>query len=133
MKKCILIYDDDPGILMVSKIILEKNNYNVETRLVCDNILQDIGEVKPDIILMDLWIPTIGGENAINLMKNNSETNHIPIILFSANSEIGTIAERANTDGFLKKPFDVNYLVETITNTLQKTKLKISRAARQVH
>ncbi len=133
MKKCILIYDDDPAILMVCKIILEKNKYKVETRLFCDNIIQDISKVMPDIILMDLWIPTIGGENAINLMKNNSETNHIPIILFSANAEIGIIAERANTDGFLKKPFDVNYLVETITNTLQKTKLKISRAARQVH
>ena len=121
MKKCILIYDDDAEILIVSKIILERNNYRVETRPFCDNIIEDISEIKPDIILMDLWIPTIGGEEAINLMKNNSASAHIPIILFSANVEIENIAERANANGFLKKPFDVIALVKMVEGTLAKT------------
>lgn len=114
MKKCILIYDDDPGILTVCKIILEKNNYHIETMPFCDNIIEDIGNIKPDIILMDLWIPTIGGENTIRLMKNNSSTRQIPIILFSANAKIEMIAQRANANGFLKKPFDVHALVEMV-------------------
>jgi DNA-binding NtrC family response regulator len=122
MKKCILIYDDDADILMVCKIILEKNNYAVETRLFCDNIINDISEVQPDIILMDLWIPTIGGENAIKLMKNNSATLHIPVILFSANAQIAEIAERANANGFLLKPFDIDVFVETVKNTLTEKK-----------
>lgn len=121
MKKCILIYDDDAEILIVSKIILERNNYHVETRPFCDNIIEDISDVKPDIVLMDLWIPTIGGEKAISLMKNNSTTTHIPIILFSANAAIETIAKRANANGFLKKPFDVIALVKMMENTLAET------------
>ncbi len=121
MKKCILIYDDDTEILGVSKIILEKHNYRVETRLFCDNIIEDISDVKPDIILMDLWIPTIGGEQAIILMKSNSTTGHIPIILFSANVEIEIIAKRANANGSLKKPFDVHALVEMVDNTITET------------
>jgi DNA-binding NtrC family response regulator len=122
MKKCILIYDDDAEILAVSKIILEKNNYRIETRLFCDNIIEDISDVKPDIILMDLWIPTIGGERAINLMKNNSTTSHIPIILFSANVEIEIIAKRTNANGSVKKPFDVHALVEMVENTITETR-----------
>lgn len=118
MKKSILIYDDDPEILTVCKIILERKNYDVETRLFCDNIVEDISDVKPDIILMDLWIPTIGGENAVSLMKSNSTTKHIAIILFSANVEIEIIAKRANANGFLKKPFDVHALVEMVENTM---------------
>lgn len=118
MKKSILIFDDDPEILMVCKIILEQNNYKVETRLFCDDIIKDISLVNPDIILMDLWIPTIGGEKAINLMKKNNATRLIPIILFSANVEINIIANRANANGFLKKPFDINTLLLTVENTL---------------
>ncbi|MEP6628042.1 MAG: response regulator [Ginsengibacter sp.] len=118
MKKRILIYDDDPEILTVCKIILERKNYDVETRSFCDNIIEDISDVKPDIILMDLWIPTIGGEKAVSLMKSNSTTGHIPIILFSANVEIEIIAKRANANGSLKKPFDVGELVEMVETTM---------------
>lgn len=118
MKKCILIFDDEPEILMVCKIILEKNNYEVETRLFCDNIIEDINEVNPDIILMDLWIPVIGGENAINLIKNSSATRHIPVILFSANAEIDIISKRVNANGFLVKPFEVSGLVEAVENAI---------------
>lgn len=121
MKKCILIYDDVAEILAISKIILEKNNYRVETRPFCDNIIEDIMAVKPDIILMDLWIPMIGGESAIGLMKNNNTTRHIPVILFSAHLEIEIIAKRANANGFLKKPFDVNEMLEMIENTITET------------
>src|ERR1700733_9944699 len=102
MKKCVLILDDDPEILSVSKIILEKQNYQVETRLKCDNIIKDINKIHPSIILMDLWIPDMGGEEATKLVKKNTLTRHIPVILFSANSEIEEICKRAKADGFLK-------------------------------
>jgi len=121
MKKCILIFDDDPEILMVCKIILEQYNYRVETRAFCDDIIKDLSEVKPDIILMDLWIPIVGGEAAINLMKSNNETQHMPVILFSANVEINVIANRSNVNGFLKKPFDINTLLHTVESTLTGT------------
>ena len=118
MKKSVLIFDDDPEILMVCKIILEQHNYKVETKPFCDNILEECSRVNPDIILIDLWIPEIGGEEAINLMKNNATTRHIPIILFSANVEIDIIAKRTNANGFLKKPFDIKTLLYTIENTI---------------
>lgn len=118
MKKSILIFDDDSETLMVCKIILEQKNYTVHTRLFCDDILTDCKDVSPDIILMDLWIPTIGGENAVNIIKTNVASMHIPVILFSANEEIDIIEKRAKANGVLKKPFDINTLLDTIKNTL---------------
>ena len=118
MEKCILIFDDDPEILFVCKIILEQQNYRVETRTRCETIITDIGQVKPDIILMDLWIPQIGGEEAIRLMKNNKATQHLPVILFSANIEIEEICKRANANGFLCKPFDVSALKKIIEENI---------------
>ncbi len=116
MKKCILIFDDDAEILLVCKIILEGQNYRVETRIFCDNIIEDISQVKPDIILMDLWIPEIGGEHAISLVKKNEATRHIPVILFSANAEIEEISNRSGANGFLKKPFEVKAMLAIIEN-----------------
>ncbi len=114
MKKCILIFDDDIEILTVSKIILEHNNYRVETRVCCDDIIKDVAEVNPDMILMDLRIPKIGGEQATRLAKSEKETKNIPIIIFSANTEIEQVCERANANGFLKKPFEVSELLDIV-------------------
>lgn len=46
MEKCILIYDDDEEILTVTKIILEKKNYRVETRTRCDDIINEVTSIN---------------------------------------------------------------------------------------
>ncbi len=120
MKNSILIYDDDPDILTVCKIILNQHNYRVETRTRCTAILSDIEQTNPDLILMDLWIPEIGGEKAVTLIKTNMGTQHIPIILFSANAEIEKINNRIGADGFLKKPFEIPALLAVINNKIRE-------------
>ena len=106
-QKCILIYDDDVEILTVCKAILAGNNYRIETLLYCENVIEDIQKIKPDLVIMDLWIPKIGGENAIKLMMGNESTKTIPVILFSANDEIEKVSNRVHANGYLKKPFDI--------------------------
>ena len=108
MQKCILIYDDDKEILMLCKIILQKQNYRIETRLTCDNVIDDIETMKPDLILMDLWIPKMGGEKALDLLHKNPACKDIPVIFFSANDEIEKISKRAGANGYIQKPFDIN-------------------------
>ena len=115
--KCVLIYDDDLEILLLCKIILEKY-YHVETRMKCENIISDISQIKPDIILMDLWIPVIGGEKAIALMKNDPRTQFIPVILFSANDEIDKICIKSGANGYISKPFDIDTLKEVIERNI---------------
>ena len=115
--KCVLIYDDDQEILLLCKIILERY-YHVETRMKCENIISDISQIKPDIILMDLWIPVIGGEKAIALMKNDPLTQFIPVILFSANDEIDKICIKTGANGYISKPFDIDTLKEVIEKNI---------------
>lgn len=110
----ILIFDDDQEILSVCRIILEKHNFKVEIRVHCDNIIEDTITTAPALILMDLWIPVIGGEKAIILLKNNEATQHIPVILFSANNDIAKISKRVDATGYLRKPFDINALLQII-------------------
>lgn len=119
MKKNILIYDDDEEILLLCKIILKKHNCEVQTLLHCDDVLADVQQLKPDFILMDLWIPQLGGEKALNILKADPNTKNIPIFLFSANSDIEEICRRTKADGFIAKPFDLKDFIAIVQNHIQ--------------
>ena len=116
--KCILIYEDDQEILFLCKKLLSNNQYRVETLSRCENVIADIDRIKPSLILMDLWIPEIGGEKAIALIKENPATRHIPVLLFSANAEIKEICKKINADGYIEKPFDIHTLKTTIQQNI---------------
>ena len=118
MEHCILVYEDDQEILQLCKILLLKNQYRVEALSRCEDVLGDIERINPSLILMDLWIPEIGGEKAVSTIKENPATRHIPVLLFSANAEIKEVCKRVNADGFIEKPFDINTLKETIERNI---------------
>lgn len=114
MKKKILIYDDDKEILLLCKTILAKYDFETEIRAVCDNVLNDIEATNPDLVLMDLWIPGIGGEKAILLLKQNERTKHIPVLVFSADTDIAEISEKVQANGFIEKPFTIPDFIKQI-------------------
>ena len=118
MKKNILIYDDDEEILLLCKIILKKYGYSDETLSHCDDVIADVIRLKPDFILMDLWIPEMGGEKAVRIIKNNEFTKHVPIFLFSANADIKEICDKVNASGYISKPFDLKTFLELIKNNI---------------
>ena len=123
MQKRILILDDNEEILFLCKIILKKYNYFVETRRHCDNIISDAVEVMPDIIILDLKIPMMGGERALRLVKSHPRTLHIPVILFSGNRDLEAVALRNNNNPFLAKPFDHKVLLSMIAENLVENAL----------
>ncbi len=114
MNKNILIYDDDEELLLLCKTLLSKFDFVVETLSRCDNILNDIQSIQPQLIFMDLSIPGIGGEKAIATVKENEATKNIPVLIFSANTNIKEICETVNADGYVEKPFTVSTFIETI-------------------
>ena len=119
MKKNILIYDDDTEILFLCKTILQKYDFTVETLSRCDDIIHDIDKFSPSLILMDLWIPELGGEKAVKLMKENDMAKHIPVFLFSANTDIKEICKKVNANGYIEKPFDLKGFITTIQSHVQ--------------
>ena len=67
----ILILDDDISILEVITIIFEENGYQVQISETSHDIIQKVEDFRPDVILMDNWIPNIGGVEATRLLKNH--------------------------------------------------------------
>jgi CheY-like chemotaxis protein len=104
--KTILICDDDLFIMQAAKEVLEKAGYKVVTYETCDFLMEKVEKLQPDIILMDLLIPPMGGDNSIKLLKNDPLTRHIPILVFSSDPEIERIFADTDADGYIRKPFD---------------------------
>lgn len=110
MSKKIIIYDDDTDLLEVCSLILEAKHFTVVTKDKCTEILNDIREHRPDVVLMDNWIPDIGGVKATRLVKGSAEFRDIPVIFFSANNNVNELAQEATADYYLQKPFDISEL-----------------------
>lgn len=116
MSKRILICDDDTDILSICEYILAELGWEVYTRTDCNDLLNAVSELKPDIILMDNWIPDYGGIVATRALKTSLTLKHIPIIYFSANNDIKVLAREAGADTFLPKPFDISDLEQVISS-----------------
>ncbi len=122
-EKKIIIFDDDENINLVIKTILEKQGWEVFTFTNCNDVVEKITSVNPSIIFMDNWIPDIGGIKATQMVKNIPELSHIPIVYFSANSEIKSLAAEAGADAYLAKPFNLYTLEELIDNAIYRNKV----------
>jgi two-component system cell cycle response regulator DivK len=110
MNKRVLILDDDPDILQICAIVLKKKGFDVSTLNNSNQVLEQVRSYQPDVILMDNWIPGPGGIEATRMLKLSPETHDIPVIFFSANSNVTALAREAQADYFLQKPFDINEL-----------------------
>jgi two-component system, OmpR family, alkaline phosphatase synthesis response regulator PhoP len=117
-KKKILVCDDDEGIAEVVKIVLTEKGYEVEVLYECKEINKQVKKIKPDLIILDLWIPEIGGEQATKILKADQATKGIPIIILSAHRDTEKIARRAGADDFLNKPFDIDMLEKIVDKYL---------------
>lgn len=117
MAKRILIFDDDIDILSICSYILEELGWEVHTSTNCNNIVEKVRNVTPDVILMDNWIPDTGGIVATQTLKNDKELKNIPVIYFSANNDIQSLAKQAGADSYLEKPFDIEELENIINRT----------------
>ncbi|RRQ45240.1 PleD family two-component system response regulator [Chryseobacterium sp. SC28] len=116
----ILIFDDDASILEVITLIFEENGYKVEISETSHDIIDKVSQSRPDVILMDNWIPNIGGVEATKLLKSHEQFKHIPVIYVTANNDIAALAEIAGADDYVAKPFNLEDLEEKVAFYLKK-------------
>ena len=113
----IIIFDDDEDILSICNYVLHEQGWEVHTFTDCNNIVEKVSGIMPNVILMDNWIPDVGGIAATKNLKATEKLNNIPVIYFSANSDIQLLANQAGAETYLAKPFDLDEL-ERIINTV---------------
>ncbi|MEO6508949.1 MAG: response regulator [Patescibacteria group bacterium] len=107
MQKSVLICEDDEGIVDVATIVLQEKGYIVESTMNGSEILAKIKKNRPDLILLDLWMPEMTGEEVASILQSQTETKDIPIIIVSASKDIKKIASASQVTDYLPKPFDI--------------------------
>lgn len=116
----ILVVDDDEGIVEVVQIVLEGEGYAVQTSL-DDTFIEHLTDDLPDLILLDVLLSGTDGREICTRLKSNEATKYIPIVMLSAHSDTGKLADSSGADGFLEKPFDVDALIETVQHYISAT------------
>jgi len=121
MSKHILVIDDNKLILTVISDILIAAGYKVSTAeevVYCNDIIY--GNHPPDLILMDIHLPLMSGNQKVRIMKRRPTGKNIPIILISSmgENELKAKAADCGADGYLVKPIDDQLLLATVEHTL---------------
>lgn len=119
MKKKILVADDDPGIVDAIQIMLEDENYEVETS-VDGQTLEAVKRSKPNLVLLDVWMSGEDGREICKKLKGNVKTKNVPIIMISATQDLAESSRKAGADDFIAKPFQMKELLSKIKLHLEK-------------
>mgnify|MGYP001466681350 CR=1 FL=1 len=116
MKKIKQIYvvDDNQDVCEIVSLILTEQNFEVVSIYSIQAFKQLIQNNLPDLVLLDLNIRNENIELLIKKLRSNQKVKNIPIILMSGDSNIEEKSKELNVDDFLKKPFDMNQLVDIV-------------------
>ena len=112
MKFTIIYYDDDQELLFITKRILTNKGFTVYCYSNTENILTDIENNQPNIILMDLSILPDGGAETLLKLQSKLIYQHIPVLFVSGNAYIAEITKTSGASGYLEKPFTINDLLK---------------------
>lgn len=119
-KRCLII-DDSPLVLAMAGDALTTAGYDVVTADFGMEANKYIyGDPPPDIILIDVMMPMLSGDQKVKLLKQRESSKTIPVLLISSksDSELQELVASSGADGYLRKPFDAATLVHTVRRAL---------------
>lgn len=118
----ILVVDDSPLILAMISKFLSTNGFGVLTA--CDGIeaIEKTFTELPDLIILDVAMPKMNGYQVCRLLKSDTETAHIPIVILTVKDQAHDKywGIQTGADAYLSKEFEQRTLLKTIEDLLQK-------------
>lgn len=108
--------EDDQEISEVIKIALSKNDFVVKCFYDGESFLEEFNKNKPNLILLDLMLPGIQGDEILKKIRLDRNNNDIPIVILSAKSLMNDKINGLNdgADDYIIKPFNIKELVSRI-------------------
>ena len=121
-KKTILVVEDEEDILALLQFNLMKAGYAVECAACGEEALKIISGQLPDLILLDLMLPGIGGLEICETLRRDEATAEIPIIMLTAKGEESDIIQglELGADDYMTKPFSIKVLLARLQTVLRR-------------
>ncbi len=124
MDTTILVVDDVDDVREMCAHYLTHEGFSVVVAGNGREAVDKTSQILPDVVLMDLVLPVMGGLEATKRIKSDPKTQHIPVILLTAHMRSGSAAViEAGCEGFLVKPAAPKEIVAEIERVLKRARL----------
>lgn len=121
MSKKILVADDEVSIADLLAQSLTEEGYEVQKNVQSLRFYDAVREYQPDLILLDLLMPYLEGEDELRLMQLSPDTAGIPVIVVTAKPDVARDEQTLRQLGvrhIVRKPFDLNQLIQLVRQTI---------------
>lgn len=120
MTKKVLIADDEPNIVTSLEFLLEHNGYEVRVAHDGQQVLDQLPEYQPDLILLDVMMPVRNGFEICQTIRANPEWQGMKIVMLTAKGRDieATKGLALGADAYVTKPFSTKELVERVRELL---------------
>lgn len=121
--KHILCIEDEPDMIELFSIILQRKGFKVSAATGGEEGLRLVREMIPDLVLLDLMMPDMGGWQVYQQMKADDKTKNIPVIIVTAKAQsIDKVLglSIAKVDDYITKPFSPSNLLDNINKVLAR-------------
>lgn len=121
-KKKILVIDDEPDIITTLKHLLERRGYEVVVAYDGEAGLKKVSEDNPDLVILDLKLPKLIGEEVCRQIKKDAKTAGIPVIMITGRKLDADriICRLIGANSYMTKPFEMAELLTKIDYYLKQ-------------
>jgi DNA-binding response OmpR family regulator len=118
-----LVVDDEDHIVELARIYLTREGYEVEGVGDGSQALARFGQIKPDLVILDIMLP---GANGLDICKEIRKQSQVPIIMLTARDEVTdkVVGLEVGADDYLTKPFHPQELVARAKALLRRARLE---------
>jgi len=115
----ILVVDDEASVRLAFQDMLESRGYEVNVISRADKCLEEIDQLCPDIVIMDVFMPGLNGLAALEIMRKNN--GRLPVIIMTGKGTMETAIEATKLGAFdyQLKPFEPSVMLEIIERALE--------------
>src|ERR1700736_2897775 len=119
----VLVVDDEAHIVELARLYLTREGYEVEGLGDGTQALARFGQVKPDLVILDIMLP---GTDGLTICKEIGKRSQVPITMLTARDEVTdkVVGLEAGADDYLTKPFHPQELVARAKALLRRAKIQ---------
>lgn len=117
-KHRILLVDDEKHLLLALGDFLEMEGFAVGRAVNGEDALKEIARNEPDLIVLDIRMPKMGGIHFLKLISDEKGRPKYPVLIATAMSEMEDFFSTLDVDGFVSKPYDEEKLLSMIRQIL---------------
>jgi two-component system cell cycle response regulator len=118
----ILVVEDEPASLKLAHLVLSSDGHEVAQAEAVDKALEEIARTEPEVVLLDLELPNVGGLALARHLKADPARKHIVIVAVTAYPERFSREEAlaAGCDAFIVKPINTRKLTSQVAHVVER-------------